>query len=63
MPYSVLKEIIRTPLSVYTEDVTLISVNNADSSHGAVLYKIKNQKLYYHSALIKIPTLPFDITT
>jgi len=62
MPYSVLKGIIGTPLSVYKENETLISVYNTDSSHGAVLYKTKYQKLYYRSGLIKIQTLPFDIT-
>jgi len=51
MPYSVLKGIIGTPLSVYKENATLISVYNTDSSDGAVLYKTKYQNLYYHSAL------------
>ena len=41
----------------------MISVYNTDSSYGVVLYKSKYQKLYYHSALIKMPTLPFDIMT
>ena len=44
-PYSVLKGIIGTPLSVYKETVTLIFVYNTDSSYGAVLYKTKYQKL------------------
>jgi len=50
--------IIGTTLSVYKETVTLISVYNTDSSYGAVLYKTKYKKLYYHSAL-----MPFDIMT
>jgi len=61
MSYSVLKGIIGPPLSVHKQKVTLISVYNTYSSYGAVLYKIKYQKLYYPTALINIPTLPFDI--
>jgi len=63
MSYSILKGITGPPLSVQKEKVTLISFYNTCSSYGAVLYKTMYQKLYYHPALINIPTLPFDITS
>jgi len=62
MSYSVLKGIIGPPLSVHKEKITFISVYNTDSSHNAILYNTKYQKLHYHTALKDIPTLPFDIT-
>jgi len=42
-----MKGIIGTPLCVSKETVALVSVYNTNSSHGAVLYKTKYQKLYY----------------
>jgi len=59
-----LKGIIGTPLSVYKENITLISVYNTDLSHGAVLYKtLQKVSQTILSQCLNKPTLPFDITT